>query len=300
MDQTPFPRPDRDPDQDPGPPDPAPPSTGTSAVLVGIVVVVALAGVWISAAAGTLDSALLFVGIPCLLGLGVALLPSRGGAGSVFQAVTVVLLLSSALLHEGAICVLLASPLIYGAAFAVYGLTRLGSRRYALAPVLVVVALEGVVPGLRVHAEQHAGAEQVVAADCTDFEAALVRGPVLRPGDRGRLLDTAGYATPVSASGTGLAVGDTWTFAMPSGQIDTAVTEAADGHLAFEVVSDTSKTTRFVGLHGGSLDWADTPEGCRAALVVDYQRRLDPSLWFGPVSTVFMDAGARAFLRGLD
>lgn len=33
---------------------------------------------------------------------------------------------------------------------------------------------------------------------------------------------------------------------------------------------------------------------------IDYTRKLDPSFWFGPVTDVFMDAGADAFLAGLD
>lgn len=35
-------------------------------------------------------------------------------------------------------------------------------------------------------------------------------------------------------------------------------------------------------------------------MTVDYTRHLDPSLWFGPITDTFMQAGASAFLASLD
>lgn len=269
-------------------------------MLVGLVVVTGMLGVGLAAAADRLDSALLFVGVPCLLGLGVGLIRTRGGAGSVFQAVTLVLLLAAALLHEGAICVLLAAPLVYGAAFAFYGVSRIGSQRHALAPVLLLVALEGVVPGLRVDPVQQARADLVVAENCAEFEAALARGPHFEEGDRGALLGLAGYPTPDAATGSGLEPDDGWRVVMPIGAIDTRVVGSGTGRLVFEVEDDTAATRRWVDLRGGVLTWTATDEGCRADLAVDYERRLDPSLWFGPLTDLFMEAGADTFLRGLD
>ncbi len=57
---------------------------------------------------------------------------------------------------------------------------------------------------------------------------------------------------------------------------------------------------KWAAVRGGSLTWAEGPDGCRATLTIDYERRLDPALWFGPVTDAFMDAGAAAFLAGLD
>ncbi len=195
---------------DPGPADPEPVSATRKALLGVVVVGTGLLGVWISAVTGRLDSALLFVGIPVLLALAVGMARLRG-AGAVFQVVTVVLLLSSALLHEAALCVLIAAPLVYGVAFATYGVTRLAgrdSKTYAFAPfVLILLALEGAAPGLRVNPLQHAAAEQVVDSSCAAFERTLAAGPNFATSDRGWLLDTAGYPTPTTASGNGLAVG---------------------------------------------------------------------------------------------
>ncbi|GAB2773713.1 hypothetical protein GCM10027020_28770 [Nocardioides salsibiostraticola] len=290
------------PQPDPGPADP-PPVSGARKAWLGVVVVgTGLLGVWISAVTGRLDSALLFVGVPVLLALTVGLARLRG-AGAVFQVVTVVLLLTSALLHEAAICVLIASPLVYGVAFATYGLMRAARHSpttHAFVPLLLLLlAMEGTAPGLRVNPIQHATADQVVAQTCAAFEQSLARGPRFAAGQRGRLLDAAGYPTPTTASGTGLAVGDVWRLGSAGGEITTRVIEAGPGALTFAVVTDTSRIQRWVGLRDGQLRWTQRPDGCHAEVGINYERRLDPGFWFGPVSAVFMDAGARTFLRGL-
>lgn len=292
------------PSPDPTDPDPDPrPTRGPVRVGVTLlIVVVALLGVWLSDVTGRLDTALLFVGVPCLIAFGLSRLPGDGGWFSVVNATTIVLLLASALLHEGALCVLLASPLVYGVVLLIYWLSELGStERYAIAPFVVLLALEGVLPGARVAPDQDASASRVVADQCADFRAALVRGPRIDPDDdRGLLLQLAEYPTPVAASGSGIEPGDTWELTMPSGAITTEVVTAAPSRLTFTIVDDTARTTRWVDLAGGSLEWKQTTEGCVATMTIDYERRLDPSWWFGPVTELFMNAGADAFLSGLD
>ncbi|MBF4161248.1 hypothetical protein [Nocardioides acrostichi] len=273
--------------------------------LVALVVAVALLGAWTAVQTGRGDTALLFVGVPTLLALGLVFLPTRGGWGSLFQAVTLVLLLVSALMHEGAICVLIASPLVYGVTAAIYGSIRLArsatQRQYSGLPlaVIAVLALEGTVPGLRVDPEQRAEATTSVPAGCAAFEQALRRGPRPQASDRSRLLDLTGYATPVAATGDGLSIGDHWTLTFAAGAIDTEVTDAAPGRVDFTVLDDTSKTARFVRLRTGTLTWRATQGTCEVQMIFDYERKLDPSLWFGPITDRMMDAGAAAFLHSL-
>lgn len=277
-------------------------------LMLAAVVPVALAATAVAGAIGRLDTALFFVGVPTLLALVVGLVPSRDSAGQLFQAVTVALLLVSAFLHEGALCVLIVSPLVYGIAFGVHGLVRAAERRrtrWSLAGVLIVLALEGAVPGFRISPVHDVRTDRVVAETCTDFAEALERGPAIDAhADRGWLLRLAQYPTPTAADGTGLAVGDTWHLAMPTGGIDTVVRSAevtdAGGHLAFDVTADEARTTRWVTLKAGTLTWEQRAEGCVAEMEVVFERDLDPAFWFGPVSELFMGAGAAAFLASLD
>ncbi|MGL4177301.1 MAG: hypothetical protein ACRCSN_14625 [Dermatophilaceae bacterium] len=278
------------------------------------VAAVGLAGVAIAASVGRLDSALLFVGVPCVLALGVGLVRGRGGWGSMFQVVTVVLLLASAVLREAAVCVLLAAPLVYGvAALAYAGVTmmRPGRSALALGPLLAMVLIEGAVPGARINPEQEATASRMVAERCDAFESALARGPRIDPDtDRGPLLDLFPYPTPTAASGAGLAVGDAWSLTVGDGVLETRVAARAAGTVDFDVTDGASAgpdgprhqavLDRWVTVRSGTLAWRQTGEGCRATMTVRYERHLDPALWFGPVTAGFMDAGAAAFLAGLD
>lgn len=286
-----------------GPDDPPAVSAPRAALLGLVVVLVGLAGVAIAVATGRTDTALLFVGVPCLLAFAVGMVRGRAGWGVVFQVVTVVLLLASALLQEAAVCVLIAAPLVYGVAALGYGVVRAtgrGVRAVVAAPILAVVVVEGVLP-TRIHPGQAASAEAWVAAGCADVIGALERGPRIDPAaDRGPLLRVFPYPTPTAASGPGLEVGDRWTLQVAGGALRTRVVERSASSVAFVVDEDTSRLGRWVAVRGGALSWAQEDGGCRSTMTVDYTRALDPAIYFGPVTDVFMDAGATAFLASLD
>lgn len=282
----------------------SPPVRTRLLAMLALVVPVAFVATVIATAIGRLDTALFFVGVPCLLALVIGLLPGETTSAMLFQVITIVLLLISAFLHEGALCVLLVSPLVYGVAFAALGITKLverRSQRYGVGLLFALVALEGLTPGLRISPEHEVAADRVVAEQCVDFERALDRGPRIDPeADRGWLLRLAQYPTPTSATGTGLQPGDTWELGMPAGSVSTEVVSRTPGRIEFGVTADGARTTRWVTLQRGVLTWEQTAEGCRAEVRIDFVRDLDPAFWFGPLSEVFMTAGADAFLAGLD
>lgn len=275
--------------------------------MLAVVIPVASAALLLTASIGRLDSALLYVGIPCLAALVIGLIDTEEAGGQIFQVVTVILLLFSAFLHEGALCVLIVSPLVYGIAYSAYGVTRILSdddpRHHASALIAVLplaaLSLEGTVPELRINPEQNVTATDVVASDCTHFEAALARGPEFSDDDRGWLLKAAQYPLPTLAEGSGLDVGDTWSLAMPAGSIETRVTARTASRIDFVVTADDARTTRWVTLDTARLSWQQTDAGCEASVRLDFTRDLHPSFYFGPVTHVFMSAGAEAFLAGL-
>ncbi|MGL5865197.1 MAG: hypothetical protein ACRCYX_04885 [Dermatophilaceae bacterium] len=301
-------------DQAPGPEDRPPQPRSRTLLLLVAVAAVGLAGVAVAASTNRLDTVLLFVGVPCVLAVGVGLMRGSGGWGSMFQVVTVVLLLASALLREAAICVLLAAPLVYGVAALAYAGTatmRAGRSALALGPLLAVVLIEGVVPGGRINPEQEAVASRMVADRCDAFESALARGPrINQDADRGPLLDLFPYPTPTAATGAGLAVGDVWSLAIGDGILETRVAARTASALEFEITDGASAGSRgprhhavldrWVTVRSGTLAWTQTADGCQATMTVRYKRHLDPALWFGPVTAAFMDAGTAAFLAGLD
>jgi hypothetical protein len=254
-------------------------------------------------AAGRTDSALLFVGLPVLLALALVLLPGRTTHGRVFQLTTVLLLATAVALHEGAICVILAAPLVYGMVHGVTALVRLSggsSRPYALLPIplLLLGAVEGTNDKLRLHPEQTVTATRVVAATPDEVLQRLTWGP--RPTEvRSLLLRALGVPTPHHVTGGGLAPGDRWVFHYggtshgSGGETVARVTAAAADRVDFEVVSDTAITSRWMVWEGASVSWrAAGGGGTEVGLSLTYRRRLDPSWYFGPLQQGLTHEGA--------
>lgn len=257
--------------------------------------------------AGRVDSAALFVGVPLVIAIVVVLAPAAKSLhGLTFRVITFGLLITSAFLHEGAACVLMAAPLVYAVGHFMAQLIQMGTRsdhrhRSALlaVPVLALACLEGTVPSLRAVPEQTVGQERVVAASPAEVERRLAEGPRFDTAERTRLLRISGYPTPTAAHGPGLAGGSRWTFTMAGGPIVTEVTERAPGRVVFAVVSDSSKTQRWLTWRGGSVSWHATPAGTAVRVEAKFVRRLDPSWYFGPIESAMVGSGLEHFTDSL-
>lgn len=270
--------------------------------------IIALAGVtapFLLVRSDRVDTAALFVGVPLLLAVVVTLAPpAKSLHGLTFRVVTFGLLITSAFLHEGAACVLIAAPLVYGVAHGVAGLVQLSRRNverrgFALAvvPLLLVASLEGV--AFRVDPAQTVVEERVVAMSPAQVEQRLAQGPDFAA-DRPGLLRFSGYPTPTGATGAGLAVGSRWTFTMAGGPITTEVVTRTAGRVEFVVVADASKTQRWLSWRGAVVTWSATGDGgSRVRIATTFVRRLDPSWYFGPIEQAMVAAGIDHFADAL-
>ena len=78
------------------------------------------------------QTAALFVGIPAVLAILLAMMPkARTAKGAIMKGLTLALLLSGPLLNEGFICILMASPLFYssGSSWALLSTGVVGNSR---------------------------------------------------------------------------------------------------------------------------------------------------------------------------
>ena len=272
-------------------------------LMSAVVIVVAAVGVWLAAVSDRLDAAVLFVGLPALLALGIAWRPrARSLHGAVASGTTFALLLASILLREGAICVLLSAPLVFAVAHGVAAATRTlrGKHQAAvLLPLVVLVSLEGLFPAWRVMPEQTVDVRTTVAADAETVTAQIAEGPDFAHARRPLPLRT-GFPVPDAASGEGLEVGDRWAFDYRGDAIVTEVTAHTDDAVAFRLVDDQSKTARWLTWHTAELRWDESEDGTtEVALRITFERGLDPSWWFGPVEDVLVRSGAAYLLDAL-
>jgi hypothetical protein len=275
-------------------------------VLAGLIAVFGLVCFLVTVRSGRANSALLFVVLPTVLAAGLALTPGRTTHGAVFRLTTIGLLLAAVALHEGAICVVLAAPLVYAVAHGITALLRVARRSRTL-PVLIplpllLVGIEGVQPDWRVNPEQSVAVHRVITAEPAALPGLLAAGPRPVPA-RALSLRLLGVPTPEHVHGAGLAPGDQWTFGYhgsshgPGGQIRTEITAAGPQEITFAVLEDTSITGRWVRMHDASVSWRPAGAGrTEVTLRIAYRRGLDPSWYFGPLQDRLMHAGAEQLL----
>ncbi|PWR08304.1 hypothetical protein DKT68_16170 [Micromonospora acroterricola] len=282
--------------------DARPQRTAANWILAGLIL---LSGALVFVAAvlgGRTDSALFFVALPVLLAAALALTPSRTAHGRVFVITTMALLLASVVLHEGAVCVILAAPLVYAVAHGTTALIRAlqdANRVYALAtvPLLLLPGLEGSGVAPRIDPEQTVEVARVVALPVDLVAGRLAAGPRPTP-VRSVPLRLLGVPTPGQVSGDGLAPGDRWMFGYhgsahgPGGHLLAQVESVEPERVRFDFVEDTSITARWFTWEHAELSWrAIDPGHTEVRIVVDYRRGLDPSWYFGPLQQVLLGAG---------
>ena len=318
--------------------EPTPPTPDEAAVrvqarrrVIGLIVAFALgsAAYRLVYATGAQKTAALFIGVPTVLAIAVALSPRKGSATAMLmKGSTLALLLACIVLPEGLICLLFALPLVYLVAAVVGGGIdvarsrdkREGPALMAVSLPLLLLRLEGVL-GTPVDRHDAAVATIEVEASPAEVEAALARPP-----EFDRELPTFlrfGFNEPVLALGHGLDVGDRRTIQFRGGSHDDhpvrvlgglvgdddghdrhdlsamqlVVSEHEPGRVVFDLVRDDTMLGRWVDLDRAIVTWADTGDGrTRVSWRFEYRRLIDPAFYFGPLQRVGMGDAAEYLL----
>ncbi|MEU5911221.1 hypothetical protein [Micromonospora sp. NPDC047527] len=289
-------------DEPTAPTAPTPQRTTAHWTLAGLITLFGLVLFIAVVRQGRADSAVLFVALPVLLAAALALTPRRTAHGKVFAATTMALLLAAVALHEGAICVILAAPLVYAVAHGTTALIRAlqdANRAYAIVavPLLLLPGMEGSGIAPRLDPEQRVEVTRVVEVPVDRVAELLAAGP--RPtAVRSAPLRLLGVPTPGQVSGDGLDPGDRWMFGYhgsahgPGGHLLAEVEDVAPGRVGFRFVEDSSITARWFTWQHAELTWrAIDPGHTEVTVRVDYTRGLDPSWYFGPIQQVLLGAG---------
>ena len=153
--------------------------------VIFLVFAVAVAGIlYRIVVLGRLEqTSLLFIGIPAVLAVLVALTPkAETTSGAILRGITIALLLSGVLLGEGFICIVMASPLFYVVGLFVAGIIEWSRKRHnaTLSCVLLILApmsVEGITPWLSFDRNETVQASQIVNASTLEVERALDRSP---------------------------------------------------------------------------------------------------------------------------
>jgi hypothetical protein len=283
------------------------------AVAAGIlsIVVVMLVYQWLGH--DLRQTSALFIGIPGMLAIVVVLIVSPGSSvGVAMKATTVALLVSMIFLHEGALCVLMAAPLFYGIAGLV-GHAADTSRRarttgtqYLSGAVLLalpLMSLEGVTERTTLNRHESVTESRIVDAPSDAVGRALFASPRF---DRERPpYLRSGFPSAIATRIDRDANGTRWVIRMRGGEmlitgmepragdLVLALEEARPGMLRWRAVSDSSHMTHFLDWRESIVRWETIDEHTtRVTWTVTYDRRLDPSWYFGPMERYAMRLAA--------
>jgi hypothetical protein len=295
--------------------------------LVGFIVVIAVVNIAyrVVYATGFAHTAALYVGIPTLLAVGLALLPRRKSAtGMILKGSTLAVLIAAVVLPEGILCLLFVLPLV-GIIGVIVGGTIDADRRHKRrqGPKLMMVALpllllsfEGVA-GSPFDAHDAVQSSVVVEASTSQVVNALTATP--RFDAEMPTFLTIGFNRPVSATGSGVAVGDERTIEFTGGSHDDhplrlfgltgkrsvdhhadmrlTVIESTERRLVFSVDHDDTMLARWVDLERAVVTWEPIDDHhTKVTWRFEYRRLLYPTLYFGPLQRFGMSEAANYLL----
>jgi hypothetical protein len=298
--------------------------------LVGFIVVLAVVNVAyrLVYASDESQSAALYVGIPTLLAVGLALLPrSRSATGMILKGSTLAVLIACVVLPEGLLCLLFVLPLI-GLIGVIVGAPIDAARRRnrPQGPTLMMVGLplmllsfEGVI-GSPFDAHDAVKSSVVVEATTSQVVAALTATPKFDSPLPTFL--SIGFNRPVSATGSGVAVGDERSIEFTGGNHDDhplrvlgltdaptvghhshmqlTVVESTDGRLVFSVDHDSTMLARWVDLERAVITWEPIDDHhTRVTWRLEYRRLLYPTLYFAPLQRFGMSDAADYLLDSI-
>jgi len=129
------------------------------------------------------STAALYIGIPFLLALALALAPkSKTSMGTMIKVITLLLLMSAPLLGEGFICILMAAPIFYLVAIIVFYIIRAINERNkvrssGLLALIMIASLEGVTPYTTFDRNHEATVSQIINAPIELVERQLQQTP---------------------------------------------------------------------------------------------------------------------------
>ena len=235
-------------------------------------------------------SSLLFVGLPGVLAILLALAPRAGTAkGGIVKGITLALLLIAPLIGEGYLCILMASPLFYliglliGAAI---DASRNKQTTLSCAAVVVMLlSLDGIVP---VHPRRETiSVTRVIPAPASQVRDVLAQYPdIATPLPR---FLRFGFPRPVTAAGAGLELGATRTIHFtgaegdPPGDLTLRIAHANDDEVLFVATSDTSKLTQWILWQSSLVQWQPVDDThTRVTWQTTFDRQLDPWWYFVP------------------
>lgn len=255
------------------------------------------------------NSALLYVGVPFLIAVVLAIMTNRQdpakhwwtGYWNVARGSMIVMLGSSILLFEGFLCVVMFMPIYFGVMTIgfIYELIwrrvkgKNKSTTYVhILPILVLVsAFEGTHEELSFDRDNKVSYETVVSFDMNTIKERMIR-PIDLQKERHWFLNM--FPMPYRVEAQSLEVGAVhkafyqykkWFFTNThEGYIELEIAEVGDDYIKTKILNDTSYLSNYIDFKGTHIELFEISNAkTKVRLNVMFDRKLDPSWYFEPL-----------------
>ena len=258
-------------------------------------------------------SSALYVGIPALLAIGLSFIPTpRSVTGSILFWITLIMLTIGVLAIEGLICILISLPFFLAIGFIVgifidkaRARKDVAKTRFSLILVLGCLSLEGTHSNLSLNRNETITIKRTTSLSETELQQQLASGPRFDT-DALPLFLRAGFPRPLDSLGGGdLELGTQWTIPFDHGEksphnLTVKISERTPNSLTLLPVLDETEMGKWMTWEKITWHWRTTPQGqTEVSLTLDFQRNLDPALYFGPVQRLGVKQAGRYFLDSI-
>ena len=260
-----------------------------------------------------LNTAVLYVGLPTIIAIFVGAAPrSTTATGTIIRVMIVLLLGSGPILGEGYLCILFTLPIWLIPAFVIgsmidtvkapSNLTDNSLKTPTVVLFLALLSLEGTTDPLTVNRNHSVQVEKVVAATTEMIQSTLSQTPTT---ELSLPLFLQLFPSPYGFEGEGLEIGDTRTvhLVLPlfykdrRGKIVFRITDKGDHWIQFTPVSDDSYINHYLEWKRSTVRWEHWGTNqTKVTWELDFQRKLDPSWYFGPLQSYAATLAAEALI----
>lgn len=253
-------------------------------------------------------TALLYVGLPMAIAVAIVLLTGESDSENWkvrywhnIRTSLIVLLVSSVILFEGFLCVLMFMPIYFGVVLCVF-LIELTYRAakgkrggtvpiHLLPAILLVSSIEGVTPQLSFDRYNEVSYTRTINVGIEQIKQNLQK-PIALGSDMPGFLSL--FPMPYDVEAETLTEGDVhrsyfryhrWFVTNThEGYMDIKLEEVGASHVRTEIVEDTSYLSNYLTLHGTLIELEAVSDSVtQVTLTISYDRKLDPSWYFGPL-----------------
>lgn len=253
------------------------------------------------------QTSLLFIGIPALLGILLALSPrSSSLQAQVAKAISIALLASMMFAWEGWICVLMSAPLFYVVGALIAAVIDAGKPKKPLQCSLLlltfVMSLEGVLPGLTFPTTERVSIRQTVAMMPNEVGRALERPPSFRTHLPALL--NIGFPVPLGGVKSGSEQNATYIIhfgpgeGRPPGDLVMRQTQYKTHYREFTAIKDTTHIRHWLSWQKSQVSWKSiSPTQTQVTWTVVFNRALSPAWYFAPIEKFFVAEATRYLIN---